>query len=393
LENKALARISREELVSLTRELVKIQSVNPPGNEKNVAESIVSWLRNNGIEAYLQEVRQDRPNALGIVDGESGGKILILNGHTDVVPTGRGWGKDPFGAEVLSGRIYGRGANDMKGGLAAMMVAIKTLKESCKDFRGSILFQAVMGEEVDGSGTEFLVRQGLKADFAIIGEPTNLEICLGHKGNFTFRVRTYGKAAHASVPHLGSNAIVDMYNVVDGLEKYSSFLKDKVGHPLLGCPTLNIGTIQGGTKSNIVPDECSIEVDRRVVPPENVADVEKEARKILQQIEYRHPNLRYDYDTVGAAEPSMITGGEDGLKALRSSAEEILGKKPEEKALLGTCDARFFNNTAHIPAVIFGPGTLGQAHVPDEYIDIDQLVSASKIYALTALTLCQQSRK
>jgi acetylornithine deacetylase/succinyl-diaminopimelate desuccinylase-like protein len=152
---------------------------------------------------------------------------------------------------------------------------------------------------------------------------------------------------------------------------------------------LSIGTIAGGSKSNIVPDQCSIEVDRRIVPPENVAEVEKEVHKILEEIKSRYPNLRYDYKTVIATEPSMISDGEEGLKALKSSTEQILNKRAEEKALLATCDAVHLNNTAHIPTVIFGPGRLEEAHIADEYIEIDQLVSASKIYALTALKLCQ----
>ena len=393
-----LGGIDANKIANLTSSLVKIPSVNPPGREKGVAEFVASWFEARGFDVDLVGAEKDRPNVMVRLSGpqpgagnQSLGKTFILNGHMDVVPEGSGWSRDPFGGSIEGSRVYGRGSADMKGGLACMMVTLEEIKKSAvlDSLGGSIVFTAVADEEVGGPiGTSYLVREkGLKGDFAVVGEPTSMNVCTAHKGDITFEVSTRGKSAHASVPQLGVNAIMKMNEIISSLSLYSKQLEQRPAHPLLGRPTLNIGVVSGGTKSNVVPDRCTISAERRVLPSETLDGVKAEIEKVLAGVKYEDRSLDYELNFKVLMGPSELRDGKEGLQSILASLERMSGKKDSKPVgFLATCDAYFLTSFGEIPTVIFGPGNLSDIHKPDEYVEIADLEMAAKVYALTATT-------
>jgi acetylornithine deacetylase/succinyl-diaminopimelate desuccinylase family protein len=380
-----IGRSELDEVVELTSRLVQLPSVNPPGDEGPVAEHLRDWLAANGIEARLEEVEAGRPNLIASV-GPRQGTHLLYNGHTDVVPPGEGWSLDPFSGRIQEGRVYGRGANDMKGAVAAMAVALKALIRVEGDLGGRVTLTAVVGEEVNGLGTRALVKAGVKADFAVVGEPTELAICPAHKGNLTLKIEAHGRSAHASTPHEGVNAIMGMVKLAAKIEQYGERIR-ALTHPLLGTPTVNIGVIRGGTKSNIVPDYCVLHLDRRLVPPEDCDRALEEVKGLVAEVAQEDPRLRFNVEVMNCTGPSELKGGEQGLRALKEAITAVLGRPAETRPFVATCDAYHLNHGAGIPTVIMGPGSIDRAHIIDEYIGIEELHLATKIYLQTALNL------
>ena len=384
--DEIIAQIKGEEIADLASSLIKFESVNPPGKEKEIAEYIASWFDKRGFESVLTGETDGRPNVQVEFRGEEGrGRTLVLNGHMDVVPTGAGWTKDPFGGEIVGTRLYGRGSGDMKGALGAMMVTLDVLKKHRSRISGGIIFQAVVDEEVGSPiGTGHLVKRGVKADFAIVGEPTSLQVCTCHKGIINYEVITHGKAAHASVPQTGVSAILAMQEVIAGISAYSKTLTRKVRHPLLGSPTVNIGVIEGGTKVNIVPDTCRIVGERRVVPPETADKAASEVESELRRIAKRK-GIKCDVNVFRKIEPSEAKGGAGAIRAAVKAVGEVTGKRTKPIGFVATCDAHYLNNIAKIPTVICGPGNLTNIHNADEYVEIKELEQAGRIYAQTFL--------
>jgi len=397
LELEVLQAVDSRKIVELTSSLVKIPSLNPPGEEKNLAEFIASWFEKRHFDFVLTEAVANRPNVEVRLEGEGEcavkemkrKKTLVFNGHMDVVPPGCDWVHDPFGGEIENGKVYGRGSADMKGGLAAMMILLEVLRSKAKNkLRGSVIFDAVVGEEISCPyGTYHMVKRGLRGDFAIVGEPTDMTICSAHKGNITYEITTHGKAAHASVPHTGINAIMKMHKIIGSLEKYGEEIKEKYNHPLLSSPTVNIGVINGGVKSNIVPDRCWVSAERRIVPPQTVESAKSEIIQLLANLAKQDEELVYSIEFTQEMGASEIKGGEDGVRAILSAYDRVTdSEKPS--ALVGfvaSCDAYFLNSVAQIPTVVFGPGRMKNIHTHDEYVDVQDLETCTKIYALTAL--------
>jgi succinyl-diaminopimelate desuccinylase len=392
LTGKVFRELEPRKLAELTSSLVKVPSVNPPGDEKELAHFIADWFEKRGFDCTMTEAVPGRPNVEVRLDGntEPPYKTLVFNGHTDVVPAGSDWIHDPFGGQIEGNRVYGRGAADMKGGLAAMMVTLEALKsEAVNNFRGSIIFHAVADEETGGRrGTYHMVKRGLKANFGIIGEPSDMRICCAHKGNVTFEVTTHGKAAHASQPENGVNAITMMMHILNTLQGYSDRIKSSHKHPLLGWPTVNVGAISGGIKSNVVPDRCWIAAERRVVPPETIESVQYEIESLLKNLKDRVVDLVFDLEFVHSTGASQISGEEEVVRGLLASLCDVTGKTDAQpQGFMATCDAYFMNSVGGIPTAIFGPGHLKDIHSPDEYVDVSELEVCAKIYALTALRL------
>lgn len=382
--DEIIAQVKGQEIADLASSLIRFESVNPPGKEREIAEFIASWFDKRGFESVLTGEVEGRPNVQVEFRGEVGrGRTLVLNGHMDVVPTGAGWTKDPFGGEIVGTRLYGRGSGDMKGALSAMMVALDVLRKHRRKVSGGIIFQAVVDEEVGSPiGTGHLVKRGVRADFAVVGEPTSLEVCTCHKGIINYEVTTHGKAAHASVPQTGVSAILAMQEVIAGISAYSKSLTRKVRHPLLGSPTVNIGVIEGGTKVNIVPDTCRIVGERRVVPPETADKAASEVQSELSRIAKRK-RIKCDVNVFRKIESSEAKGGAGATKALIEAVGEITGRRRKPIGFVATCDAHYLNNMAKIPTVICGPGSLTNIHNADEYVEIKELEQAGRIYTQT----------
>ena len=365
----------------MTRQLIRIPSENPPGGEGEIAEFIAEKLKDLGLTVRVYEFKPGRPSVVGLLSGVNEKPTLMFNGHIDTVPVGDKdlWSVYPFEGVLRDGRIYGRGAADMKGALAAMIASVKAIVESEVNLRGRLILTFVADEEVTGYGTRDLIRRGYRADFAIVGEPNELNVQTAHKGVLWLKVVTRGKAAHASIPHQGVNAIYRMADFCLALEKMNSLLAEKK-HTLLGPPTINVGTIKGGIKTNIVPDYCEVTIDRRLIPGEKPIDVKREIEETLESLGGKTSKLQTQVEVINVAEPSETPQDELIVQVARKAVREVIGRDPGVTGFTATCDMRFLVNEAGIPTIILGPGSLRQAHVIDEYVEVEQVINAAKIY-------------
>jgi succinyl-diaminopimelate desuccinylase len=363
------------EVVELLRELVRADSQNPPGDERSVAEVARSYLDTvPGIVVEEVGVAPERPMLVGTLDSGTDGRTLILGGHLDTVPVGEGWTHDPFGGEVEDGRLYGRGASDMKGGIAGFLVALRALARSSERWRGRIVCHLVPDEEPGGRlGAEVLLRRGLlEANAAVIAEPSELAVYRAQKGNVFASLRLHGRAAHGSMPQRGDNAISKAARLVVDLEDRLAPRLAERRHELVGAATLSVGTIRGGRRTNVVPDECVVTVDRRVVPGERLDDVRRELEAFVggrADVEYEHVGASFET-------PASHWLVEAGVHAV----EEVRGRAVPVGGLVGSSDARFYADGAGIPTILVGPGSMDQAHVPDEWVDVGLLEQSVDVY-------------
>jgi acetylornithine deacetylase/succinyl-diaminopimelate desuccinylase family protein len=375
--------IRKKELVDLTIQLVQTATENPPGNEKIAAQLLKPLLSKMGFKIKTVLSPKGRWNVVAERRWGKGGRILIFNGHLDVVPAGdpSQWKYPPFEGKLSKGRIYGRGASDMKSGIVSFIHALSTIERSRIPLhRGAVILHLVSDEESHGHhGMGFLTQKvGIQGDAALVGEPTDLQPVIAQKGALWLRISTLGKSAHASRPHLGVNAIEKMTKL---MQRLNSFPLQKE-HPLLGKPTLNIGTIQGGTKINIVPDRCEIEVDRRILPGEKKEAVLGEMKAILDSLRSQDLLFQYRIEEIDFAEPSEIDPEEEIVRIAVEAIQEVMGKKPTLRAFSGFTDSRFYVNRYHIPTLILGPGGVDQSHTTDEFVEVEALVHAAHIYGL-----------
>ncbi len=378
--------IRKRDLADLTIQLVQAPTENPPGNERIAVQFLKPLLSKMGFKTKTVLSPKGRCNIIAERRWGKSGRTLVFNGHLDVVPAGDPslWKYPPFQGRFYKGRIYGRGASDMKSGIAAFIHAISMI--DCSRIRlqqGGIILHLVSDEESHGhQGTGFLTRTGeIRGDAALVGEPTDLQPVIAHKGALWIKISTLGKSAHGAKPHRGVNAIEKMAKLVDRL---NSIPLDRE-HPLLGKPTLSIGTIRGGTKINIVPDRCEIEVDRRMSPSEKKEEVLGEIKEILESLRLRDPLFRYRMEEIDFAEPSEVDPEEEIVRTGVEAIEEVTGKKPLLSGFSGFTDSRFYINQCHIPTLILGPGETDQSHTTDESVKVDALVHAAHIYALIIL--------
>lgn len=392
----------RHELIDLTREFIQVPTVNPPGERyEEMAEVMAKRLSEAGFSTRLVRVPDERlrelglepprVNVIGVLKGSGGGRSLCYNGHYDVVPPGGGWSVDPFGGVVRDGRIYGRGAADMKGANAAMIVAVKALKEAGFRLRGDVVYVATPDEETGGhAGAEYVVKEGLvRADACVVGEPTEVDkIAVAHKGVVWLELTTYGKAAHASLPHRGINAVEKMAKVIVSLEKLKAELakrETKVPMPEDSrTPTMMVGgVIHGGVKINVVPDRCVVTIDRRLIPEEDAEQVISEIRGFIEELKREDPELRVDLRVLEVASPAYTREDEEIVKVVRESIKRVTGRDAVITGLTGFTDMRFFNQV--MPTILYGPGSMSQAHVADEHVAVEDLIVGAKVYALTVL--------
>jgi succinyl-diaminopimelate desuccinylase len=375
--------IRKKELVDLTIRLVQIPTENPPGNEKVAAQFLKPLLSKTGFKIKTVLSPEGRWNLLAEKRWGRGGRRLIFNGHLDVVPAGNAsqWKYPPFQGKLHKGKIYGRGSSDMKSGIASFIHALSTIERSKIPLhQGAVILHLVSDEESHGhQGMEFLTqREGIQGDAALVGEPTDLQPVIAQKGALWLRIFTIGRSAHGSKPHLGINAVEKMMKLIERLH----FIPLEKEHPLLGKPTLSIGTIQGGTKVNIVPEGCEIEVDRRMLPGEKKEEVLGEIKKILDSLQSQDPFFQYRMEGIDFAQPSEVDPDEEIVKIGVEAIQNVMGRKPMLRGFSGFTDSRFYVNQCHIPTLIFGPGGADQSHTMDESVAVDALVHAAHIYAM-----------
>ncbi|AYO29209.1 M20 family peptidase [Biomaibacter acetigenes] len=363
-----------DRVLPILKELIRFRSVNPPGNEHSLAVFICEWLADRGFDVTVQRVEEGRSNIIANF-GCSGHIGMILNGHLDVVPAAGEWRYPPFEATLENGKIYGRGTADMKGGIAAMMAAAEFISTFRLAGSKKLSLVFVCDEESGNKGMRRYVADRITADAAIIGEPTQLEIHTGHRGFMNIKITAYGISCHSSHPENGINAIYIMSDIIQNLKKYQEHLKSRKDK-YLGNATISVGTIKGGIKVNIVPDECTIEMERRLLPGETREEIINELKTWIncseEVIEIETlPELK-----ASGSKPDSVL-----VRDLSLLIQKSFGKAPMVKAFPAGCEASFFTEELNIPAVIFGPGSLEQAHRSDEWVCEKQLRKAAKIYS------------
>jgi acetylornithine deacetylase/succinyl-diaminopimelate desuccinylase family protein len=385
-------RIDRRALLKLTRSLVQIPTENPPGGEAPAVVFLEPRLRALGFGLKRVITPSGRWNLLAergfgapasrARRGAPGSRTFLFNGHIDVVPAGdpRAWTYPPFAGKVARKKLWGRGTADMKGGIAAFIAAIQVLVRARVRSPHRVAIHLVSDEEaLGGEGTGYLTRRGLvRADLAVIGEPTDLVPALAAKGTLRGRVHVLGRAAHAATPERGVNAIFHAADLVKRL----AAMKLRGRHRLLGRPTLSVGTIQGGLRSNVVPPICTLEFDRRIIPGETQTQVRREIAGVVAELKKKNPKFRAKVEYGTFAGPSEIPDDSEVVRLADDALAQLEGKRPEHGALQGTTDARFLIDRARIPTLIFGPGHIDQAHTIDEFVRVEDLERAAAAYLL-----------
>jgi acetylornithine deacetylase/succinyl-diaminopimelate desuccinylase family protein len=354
--------------------LVRAPSVT--GDERQAAEVVAGWCEAAGLRVEMDDVQPGRPNV--VARWETGRRpVVLLTGHLDTVPVGEGWTRDPFGAEIEGGRLFGRGACDMKAGLAAMLAALWELRERGDEPACEVVLAAVVGEEEDSAGTLALLDRGVSADRALLAEPTGLELVRSNRGLVNYRLEIHGAAAHASEPALGENAVVAAAHVVLELDALARRLAEHP-HPALGAPNLTVGTIRGGTRPYVVPDRCVLEVDRRVNPGETAETVRAETEEVLAAVRRQVPGLKARFEPGPEYLPFEVAADHPFVRDVLA-AMEASGLRPRVGAWRAASDAGFLAVRAGIPCLLFGPGHVSVAHRPDEFVDLEEIEAAREV--------------
>lgn len=384
----------RQFIVRLLGDLVRIDSVNPRmggAGEVEISNFIAKVLDTiPRVEVHTQKVEDDRFNVIGILRGEGMGPSLMLNGHTDTVST-TGMTIDPLKPLIKKGYLHGRGACDMKGALAAMIGAVQMLSSGRVRLRGDVMLCAVVDEEYGSAGTETLVRE-YRSSGAIVGEPTNLNVAIAHKGFVWLEVETHGKAAHGSVPEKGVDAIANMGMVITALQKFPKKYSWKA-HPLVGPPKIHTSMIEGGMHWSIIPDFCKLRVERRMVPGESAENAVKEIEALFKDFKAVDRKFSATVRKVFDRRPMEIAPDERIVRKLRESFRVIRLREPDIVGEPFWTDAAILVEKAKIPACLFGPGDVAVAHSADEYVKIEDVIDAAMVYAETARRFCGVSEE
>ena len=376
----------RDDVVDLLTRLVAIDSVNPelvPGGagEAEIARFVAGWLAGAGLDVVVEEVASGRPNVVAVARGSGGGRSLILNAHMDTV--GVVGMERPFEPYVDDGRLYGRGAYDMKGSLGAIMLA--GARAVGRGLRGDVVLTAVVDEEVGSIGTEAAARRW-RADAAIVAEPTELGLAVAHKGFVAFETEVKGRAAHGSRPDLGVDAIAKMGRVLVGLEELDRSLRSGPAHRLLGTGSVHASIIEGGQEYSSYPERCLLKAERRTIPGETVASVEAEVRALLARAAEGDPAFRGEVRVGLARGPFEVDESEPIVDLVRRHAAGSRREAPELVGVPFWTDAAILAG-AGIPTVVFGPGGEG-AHAVVEWVELADVERCAEIYLAVAEEFC-----
>ena len=393
IENERLTILS--DSLSLTsikthlKEMIAIPSVNPmsgaprPGyREREIGEYYLDQMNQLGMDVSSRDVAPGRPNIFGVLPGISGKPSLMLCGHLDTVPA-EGY-DEAYNAREADGRIYGRGSCDMKAALACYLEVIRLVQESDVELAGTLILCGVSDEEWQMIGSRDIGQHGPFADQCIIGEPSNLAVCPAHKGQYGLFIRTFGKAVHSSLPKEGENAIERMARVVEALSDYNIELSSRKPHPLCGHGSYSAGVIRGGDMVSVVPDFCELEIDRRLLPGDTIESVHNDIKRRLEDLTIDDPGFRYEISQPSWNIPANdVSVNSPVVRSLLKASEILPGNELEASAFPGATDAPFLGS----PSIVCGPGKLTQAHSLDEYVEIEQLERATRMYLATVLDL------
>ena len=388
------ARLVAARPAELAAELVRIPShPGVPRQEEAVARHLAAWLGERGVGAQLVEVAPGRPNVVATVGNrDASAPRLLLCGHTDTVPLNAGDPGHGFSGEIRDGRLLGRGAADMKGPLAAMAAALVAVDAALDELGAGAVLAAVVDEEMESLGAEALVRSELRADGAVVGEPTGNRVALGHRGLEWLAIDFHGRSAHGGAPERGVNAIVAASRFIALAESQLAPAFAARRHPLLGSPTLNFGTIGGGDQPSTVAAACTLTLDRRSVPGESYAAIVAELEALLAEVERTMPGLRttlrrLDGGMATLDHVALETAADHPLARAAFAARRFVTGDPDDSpvAFPAWTDGALLATFAGIPTIVLGPGDLADAHSPRESISVAELEEGAQIYAALAL--------
>jgi succinyl-diaminopimelate desuccinylase len=371
---------NEERVVEICRELIRIKSVNPPGDERSIAEYVSQVLKEARLSVELLCHDANRASVLARIPSSRKRPALLFAGHLDTVPIGtEKWARDPFSAIVAEGKIWGRGAADMKGGVAAMIMAAINTRASGRELNGDLILAATAGEEVDSLGAEEISKRTDLGPIAaiIVPEPSDNKICLAHKGALWVEVTTFGRTAHGSMPEEGINAINAMLTVLGEIRKMKIPARR---HRLLGPSTASINTLRGGEKTNVVPDYCTATVDMRTLPGQDHRHLLQKVMGILEELKVKVPHFRASLKVLNDRGPIETKAGERVARVVDKVVQGIADKKFPATGVSYYTDASVFVPALKAPMVICGPGIDTLAHKPNEYIAVESLLQAVRIY-------------
>jgi len=379
----------RDYIVRTLADLVRINSINPsiapdgPG-EAEIAAYVTAALGALGLETAVHEPERGRPTAVGTLRGTGGGRSLMFNGHADTV--GVEGMPDPFSASVRDGRLYGRGAHDMKGSLASAIGAAKALRDARVRLKGDLVIAAVADEEYGSLGTADLVGRS-RVDAAIVTEPTNLDICLAHKGFVWIEVETLGKAAHGSRFTEGVDANMRMGRFIAELDNLERSLRSGPAHPLVGPPSLHAAIVSGGSGLSTYAAACTLKIERRTIPGETEAGSVAEIQAIVDRLAAADPTFRATVRPFFARHPFEVSPDAEIVKVLGSAARETLGRQPAFVGDTPWMDSALLAD-AGIETVVMGPRGAGE-HSIEEWVDLESVIAMAEILARTAVVYCE----
>ncbi|MBU1173765.1 MAG: acetylornithine deacetylase/succinyl-diaminopimelate desuccinylase family protein [Alphaproteobacteria bacterium] len=412
-----LARIdaARDDLVALTRDLIAFPTLNPPGEAYlDICEYLERRFSGRGFavekvrakDAPGDSDRYPRWNVIARREGNAPGQCVHFNSHIDVVEVGRGWTKDPFGGAVEDGKIYGRGSCDMKGGLAASIIAVEAFLDTHPDFAGAIEISGTADEETGGyGGVAYLAEHGYfspeRVQHVIIPEPLNKDrICLGHRGVWWAEIETHGRIAHGSMPFLGDCAVRHMGAVVAEMERslFPALANKRTDMPVVpeGArqSTMNINSLHGGQTERpkdytgfpaaVVPDSARMIIDRRYLIEESADEVRGEIVAILEKLKVEREKFTYDLRELWQVSPTMTAKDSPVVTATARAIETVLKKQPDYVVSPGTYDQKHIDRIGRMHnCIAYGPGILDLAHQPDEYVGINDMIDSAKVMALS----------
>lgn len=401
ITNRFMVKVEslENDLIELTRDLVRIPSENPPGNEEEVSQYVSDILGSIGFRVEFVEPSPRRVNTLGILEGTGDGSNLLFNGHYDTVPVGNleSWSMDPHEGDVRDGKIYGRGAGDMKGGVASAVIAARGLMECGVQLKGNFMIHAVADEETGSRyGSRYLVENGYETrknvDMAVIGEGSVYKYKIyartAVRGLQWLKIVSKGKAVHGSRPEEGVNAVLNMCKILLALNEHDF---KYTPHNLLPNPTIAAGTlINGGIKENVVPELCEAVCDVRVIPGMSSSDIINEAQNVINELKQKDPTISAEVSSIFWWPTSEISKSEDVFQIAKEAVADVAGYELVPRGTSGSNDTAWLTGIAKVPAMAFGPGDnyRSGAHGANEWVSIKRLVDFAKIYGLMAIEAC-----
>jgi succinyl-diaminopimelate desuccinylase len=394
----AMARIDEGELVAFTRRLLRIPSVVreniDEGSEEDVALEIAEFLRTLHLRVTIDYVAPRRPNVIAVLEGNRPGKCLLFEGHTDVVTAGPAadWSHPPFAAEVADGRIYGRGACDTKGNVAAMIMAVKAIMDAGADFAGKIILCIPVDEEGMMLGIKHFIRQGWAdgVDGAIICEPEENNLCITQKGAMRAIIRTEGKMAHGCMPLAGINPVTRLARLITALDDYERREKARLGcHPFLGypsiTPTILKAPVEGEAQINVLPSQALAAFDIRTVPGQDHEAIKRAIAAIFAAEKEADSDFKATLEVIEERPWTEVSKDDPLVVALAEAYEKLTGRPPIYNGVPGATDGTFLTAWKGIPVVTTGAGNRLIPHQKDEYVDIAELMETTKLYTSAAL--------